>query len=192
MIVLIDNYDSFVYNLAQYLGEFRVPCRVVRNDAVDVADVEALSPTHVIISPGPCAPAQAGVSNEVVRRFAGRVPLLGVCLGHQCIGEVFGGRIVQAPLPVHGKRSFVHHDGKTVFRGLPDPLETGRYHSLVVDPDAVPGDLEVSAWTDSGVVMGLRHRRWNVQGVQFHPESILTPNGHDVLGNFLVERRAAW
>jgi anthranilate synthase/aminodeoxychorismate synthase-like glutamine amidotransferase len=132
------------------------------------------------------------VSNDVVTAFAGRVPILGVCLGHQCIGEVFGGRVVKAPLPVHGKDSPIRHDNRTLFRGLPNPLVGGRYHSLMVDPDAVPPDLEVSAWTDSGIVMGLRHRTLNVQGVQFHPESILTPYGHDILGNFLLERRAAW
>ncbi|MHC4781379.1 MAG: anthranilate synthase component II [Planctomycetota bacterium] len=190
MIVLIDNYDSFVYNLAQYLGEFRIPTRVFRNDAVDAEDIEGLAPTHIVISPGPCTPRESGVSNEVIRAFAGKVPILGVCLGHQCIGEVFGGTVALAPLPVHGKR--IRHDGKTVFKGLPNPLEAGRYHSLVVDPDSIPSELEVSAWTDSGIVMGLRHKALNVQGVQFHPESILTPHGHDVLGNFLLERRASW
>jgi anthranilate synthase/aminodeoxychorismate synthase-like glutamine amidotransferase len=192
VIVLIDNYDSFVYNLAQYLGEFRVETRVFRNDAVTPEAVERLAPTHIVISPGPCTPKESGVSNDMIRAFAGRVPLLGVCLGHQCIGEVFGGRVVKAPLPVHGKDSPVRHDNRTLFRGLPSPLTGGRYHSLVVDPDTVPPDLEVSAWTDSGIVMGLRHRTWNVQGVQFHPESILTPYGHDMLGNFLLERRASW
>ena len=192
MIVLIDNYDSFVYNLAQYLGEFRVPTRVFRNDAVLPEDIEALAPTHIVISPGPCTPQKAGVSNDMVRTFAGRVPILGVCLGHQCIGEVFGGRVTLAPLPVHGKRSPIRHDNRTVFHGLPTPLEGGRYHSLVIDPDSVPSDLEVSAWTDSGIVMGLRHRSFNVQGVQFHPESILTTHGHDILGNFLIDRRAKW
>jgi anthranilate synthase/aminodeoxychorismate synthase-like glutamine amidotransferase len=192
LIVLIDNYDSFVYNLAQYLGEFRVDTRVIRNDAASPEAVEALGPSHIVISPGPCGPAESGVSNDVVRAFAGRVPILGVCLGHQCIGEVFGGRIVKAPLPVHGKESTIRHDNRTLFRGLPSPLIGGRYHSLVVDPDAVPDLLEVSAWTDSGIVMGLRHKTLNVEGVQFHPESILTPFGHDILGNFLLERRAVW
>jgi len=192
MIVLIDNYDSFVYNLAQYLGEFEAETRVFRNDAVRIEDIESLHPTHILVSPGPRTPAEAGISNEVIRAFAGKVPILGVCLGHQCIGEVFGGRIVKAPVPVHGKRSFIRHDGRTLFLGLPSPLEAGRYHSLVVDPDSVPKDLEVSAWTDSGIVMGLRHRQWNVEGIQVHPESILTPFGHDILGNFLLERRAAW
>jgi anthranilate synthase/aminodeoxychorismate synthase-like glutamine amidotransferase len=184
-VVLIDNYDSFVYNLAQYVMELGWPCRVFRNDAITLAGVLALRPSHVIVSPGPCAPAQAGVSNAVIRELAGKVPILGVCLGHQCVGEVFGGRIAKAPIPVHGKSAAVRHDGRTVFRGLPNPLQAGRYHSLVVDPDSVPPDLEVSARTDSGVIMGLRHRRFRVEGVQFHPESILTPHGHDVLGNFL-------
>ncbi|MHC5039739.1 MAG: anthranilate synthase component II [Planctomycetota bacterium] len=192
MIVLIDNYDSFVYNLAQYLGEFRIPTRVFRNDAITEEEIRALAPTHILISPGPCTPKEAGISNDVIRAFAGEIPILGVCLGHQCIGEVFGGTVVKAPLPVHGKRSFIRHDGRTLFRGLPNPLEAGRYHSLVVDPDSVPDDLALSAWTDSGIVMGLRHRRWNVQGIQVHPESILTHYGHDILGNFLLERRAIW
>jgi anthranilate synthase/aminodeoxychorismate synthase-like glutamine amidotransferase len=187
LVVLIDNYDSFVYNLAQVVMELGFPCRVFRNDAITPAGVEALRPSHVIVSPGPCTPAQAGVSNEVILAFAGRVPILGVCLGHQCVGEVFGGRVVKAPLPVHGKKSAVRHDGRTIYRGLPSPMDAGRYHSLVVDPDSVPDDLEVSARTDSGVIMGLRHRRFRIEGVQFHPESILTPFGHDVLGNFLSE-----
>jgi anthranilate synthase/aminodeoxychorismate synthase-like glutamine amidotransferase len=188
LIVLIDNYDSFVYNLVQYAGELGFCARVFRNDAVEPEDVAALSPSHVIVSPGPCAPDQAGASNRVIRELAGRFPILGVCLGHQCIGQVFGGAVVKAPLPVHGKRSFVRHDMKTVFRGLPSPIEAGRYHSLVVDRDSIGPELEISAWLDSGVVMGLRHRRFNVEGVQFHPESILTPLGHDILANFLLER----
>jgi anthranilate synthase/aminodeoxychorismate synthase-like glutamine amidotransferase len=187
LVVLIDNVDSFVYNLAQYVMELGFPCKVVRNDAITPEAVEELRPTHVIVSPGPRAPSQAGVSKEVIRRLAGKVPILGVCLGHQCVGEAFGGRIVKAPLPMHGKASAVRHDGRTIFRGLPNPMETGRYHSLVVDPDSIPPDLEVSAWTDSGVIMGLRHRRFRVEGVQFHPESILTPYGYDILGNFLFD-----
>ena len=184
-VLVIDNYDSFVYNLVQYLGELGAEPLVHRNDELAVPELEALEPDAVLISPGPGAPADAGVSNAVITAFAGRVPVLGVCLGHQCIGEVYGGIVVRAPQVMHGKTSLIRHDGAGVFAGLPDPLEATRYHSLVVDRASVPDCLEVTAETDDGVVMGLRHRDLPVEGVQFHPESILTAGGHDLLRNFL-------
>ncbi|MBI4294890.1 MAG: aminodeoxychorismate/anthranilate synthase component II [Chloroflexi bacterium] len=190
MILVIDNYDSFVYNLAQYLGELGWEPAVYRNDRIGLEEIEALAPSHIVISPGPCTPLQAGISNDVVRHFAGRVPLLGVCLGHQCIGHVFGGIVDRARLPMHGKTSLVHHDGKTIYKGLSNPFEGGRYHSLAVRRERFPEALEVSAWTEDGEIMGLRHRRWVVEGVQFHPESVLTAVGHDVLRNFLSYSRA--
>ena len=185
MILLIDNYDSFTYNLYQYLSELGAEVRVVRNDRTTVEDVEALRPRGIVISPGPCTPREAGISVELVRRLAGRVPILGVCLGHQCIGEAFGGRVVGAGEIVHGKTSLVHHTGQGVLRGLPDPFPAVRYHSLVVERDSLPEELEVTAWTEKGLVMGLRHRRLPVEGVQFHPESIATPVGKQILQNFL-------
>ncbi len=185
MILLIDNYDSFTYNLFQFLSELGAEVQVVRNDRIAVEDVEAMQPRGIVISPGPCTPREAGVSVELVRRLAGRVPILGVCLGHQCIGEAFGGRVVGAGEIVHGKTSLVHHTGQGVLRGLPDPFPAVRYHSLVVERDSLPEELEVTAWTDGGLVMGLRHRRLPVEGVQFHPESIATPVGKDILRNFL-------
>lgn len=190
MILIIDNYDSFVYNLAQYVGELGWESQVFRNDAITLTEIESLSPSHIIISPGPCTPLEAGISNDVVSHFAGRIPLLGVCLGHQCIGHVFGGRVDRAALPVHGKTSLIHHDGRTIFEGLPDPIEGGRYHSLVVYRDGLSPEMEVSAWTDAGEVMGLRHREMVVEGVQFHPESVLTPVGHQLLRNFLSREEA--
>jgi anthranilate synthase/aminodeoxychorismate synthase-like glutamine amidotransferase len=185
MLLVIDNYDSFTYNLVQYLGEMGVALAVHRNDAVTVEAVEALSPSAIVVSPGPGAPADSGISPEVIRRFAGRRPILGVCLGHQAIGEVFGGRIARAPRPIHGKTSRIHHDGRGIFAGLPDPFEATRYHSLIVERGSVPDCLEVSAWTDDGLVMGLRHRSAPVDGVQFHPESILTTAGKALLANFV-------
>jgi anthranilate synthase/aminodeoxychorismate synthase-like glutamine amidotransferase len=185
VILLIDNYDSFTYNLYQYLSELGAEVRVVRNDRTTVEDVEALRPRGIVISPGPCTPREAGISVELVRRLAGRVPILGVCLGHQCIGEAFGGRVVGAGEIVHGKTSLVHHTGQGVLRGLPDPFPAVRYHSLVVERDSLPEELEVTAWTEKGLVMGLRHRRLPVEGVQFHPESIATPVGRQILQNFL-------
>jgi anthranilate synthase/aminodeoxychorismate synthase-like glutamine amidotransferase len=185
-ILVVDNYDSFVYNLVQYLGELGADPVVHRHDDLTIDEIVALDPDGVLISPGPGRPEDAGLSNEVVRRFAGVRPVLGVCLGLQCIGQVYGGEIVRAPAIMHGKTSLVHHGGGGVFAGLPDPLEATRYHSLVVDPDSVPAELELTAWTDDGVVMGLRHREHDVEGVQFHPESILTASGHDLLKNFLV------
>jgi anthranilate synthase/aminodeoxychorismate synthase-like glutamine amidotransferase len=184
-ILVIDNYDSFTYNLVQYLGELGAEPVVHRNDAIDADEAMALEPDAVLVSPGPGTPADAGVSNDVIRRFTGVRPVLGVCLGHQCIGEVFGGEVVRAPAIMHGKTSLIRHDGLGVFAGLPDPLEATRYHSLVVAPESVPAKLVVSARTDDGVVMGLRHRDHPTEGVQFHPESILTAAGHDLLRNFL-------
>jgi anthranilate synthase component 2 len=184
-VLVVDNYDSFVYNLVQYLGELGAEPIVHRDDAVSLGDVEGIDPDGILISPGPGSPADAGVSNELIRTWGERVPVFGVCLGHQCIGEVFGGTVVRAPQVVHGKTSMVHHDGRGLFEGLPDPLEATRYHSLVVDRDSVPDCLEITAWTDDGLVMGLRHRDLPIEGVQFHPESVLTDAGHDLVGNFL-------
>ena len=186
-VLVIDNYDSFVYNLVQYLGELGTEPLVHRNDERTVAELEALEPDAVLISPGPGTPDDAGVSNEVISAFAGRVPVLGVCLGHQCIGQVYGGEVVRAPQVMHGKTSLIRHTDAGVFTGLPQPLEATRYHSLVVDRGSVPECLEVTAETDDGVVMGLRHRELAVEGVQFHPESILTAGGHDLLRNFLAQ-----
>ncbi|OGO32224.1 MAG: anthranilate/aminodeoxychorismate synthase component II [Chloroflexi bacterium RBG_16_56_11] len=185
MILVIDNYDSFTYNLVQYLGELGQEPVACRNDAITLEQVEAMAPGHIIISPGPCTPLEAGISNDLIRTFRGRIPILGVCLGHQCIGYVYGGLIVRAVLPVHGKESLVYHDGQTIFRGLESPLAGGRYHSLVIAADSLPASLEVSAKTADGVVMGVRSRLDVVEGVQFHPESIMTPRGHDILNNFL-------
>lgn len=185
MILVIDNYDSFAYNLVQYLGELGWEPVAYRNDALTLEQIEALAPSHIIISPGPCTPLEAGISNEVVRYFRGKIPILGVCLGHQCIGYVYGGLIKRATLPMHGKESRIFHDGETVFRGLPSPIVGGRYHSLVIDAGTVPASLEVSAKTEDGVIMGVRNRRDVVEGIQFHPESIMTPTGHDILSNFL-------
>jgi len=185
MLLVVDNYDSFTYNLVQYLGELGAALAVRRNDEVDLEEVERLQPDAIVVSPGPGAPGQAGISSEVIRRFTGRRPILGVCLGHQVIGEVFGGRVGRAPTPIHGKTSWIHHDGRGVFAGLPNPFEATRYHSLVVHRDGLPDCLEVSAWTADGLVMGLRHRAAPVEGVQFHPESILTTAGKGLLANFL-------
>jgi anthranilate synthase/aminodeoxychorismate synthase-like glutamine amidotransferase len=184
-VLLIDNYDSFVYNLVQELGELGAEPDVFRNDAIDVDGIRAAAPDAIVISPGPGRPESAGVSMDVVRTFAGEIPILGVCLGHQCIGEVYGGLIVSAPTLMHGKTSQIHHDGRGVFAGLPDPFVATRYHSLVIEPASVPDLLEVTARTSDGVVMGLRHRELAVEGVQFHPESILTPSGPNLLANFL-------
>ena len=185
-VLVIDNYDSFVYNLVQYLGELGAKPIVHRHDAVTLDDVEALAPDAVLISPGPRRPEDAGVSTAVIHWAAGRVPVLGVCLGHQAIGAAWGGSVVRAPEVMHGKTSMVHHGGAGVFAGLPDPLEATRYHSLIVDLDSVPDELEVTATSEDGLVMGLRHREHDVEGVQFHPESILTAHGHDLLANFLA------
>jgi anthranilate synthase/aminodeoxychorismate synthase-like glutamine amidotransferase len=192
LVLVIDNYDSFAYNLVQRLGELGAEPLAVRNDRIALAQIEEMAPSHIVISPGPCTPLEAGISNDVVRHFAGRIPILGVCLGHQCIGYVFGGRIVGAGVPRHGKPSLVHHDGRTVYRGLPNPLTAGRYHSLVVQRDAVPPTLEVTATSEDGEVMGVRHREYTVEGVQFHPESILTPVGYALLQNFLRLTAPVW
>jgi anthranilate synthase/aminodeoxychorismate synthase-like glutamine amidotransferase len=184
-VLLIDNYDSFVYNLVQELGELGADPIVYRNDAIDPAGIEAIGPDAIVISPGPGRPNSAGVSIEVISSFAGRIPILGVCLGHQCIGEVFGGQTVRAPSLMHGKTSEIHHDGGGVFAGLPNPFVATRYHSLVVAPESVPDVLEVTASTSDGVIMGLRHRQLAVEGVQFHPESVLTASGPRLLENFL-------
>jgi para-aminobenzoate synthetase component II len=190
MILMIDNYDSFTYNLVQYLGELGADVRVYRNDQITVAEIQRLAPTKIVISPGPCTPTEAGISCDVIREFAGRVPLLGVCLGHQCLGEVFGGEIVRAPALFHGKTSMIYHDDKTIFRGLPRPFEATRYHSLVIRRETLPDCLELSAETDDGVIMGVRHRELLVEGVQFHPESILTREGKQLLANFLSQAPA--
>ncbi len=184
--MVIDNYDSFVYNLVQYLGELGADPVVHRHDEIGVDDVVALQPDGVVISPGPGRPSDAGISNALIERLAGRTPVLGVCLGHQCIGEVFGGRVIRATQVVHGKTSLVHHRGDGLLNGLPSPFEATRYHSLVVDPASVPADLEVTATTDDGTIMALRHRRFAVEGVQFHPESILTTAGKRLMANFLA------
>ncbi|MDH3706431.1 MAG: aminodeoxychorismate/anthranilate synthase component II [Acidimicrobiia bacterium] len=185
-VLVVDNYDSFVYNLVQYLGELGAEPLVHRHDALTLDEADALEPDAVLISPGPGRPEDAGVSNELIAHYAGRVPVLGVCLGHQCIGQVYGAEIVRADSVMHGKTSPIRHTGVGVFAGLPDPLEATRYHSLVVDPRSVPDSLEITARTDDGTVMGLRHREADVEGVQFHPESILTWAGHDLLRNFLA------
>jgi anthranilate synthase component 2 len=189
MVLMIDNYDSFTYNLVQYLGELGEDVRVHRNDEISLEEVAALAPARIVVSPGPCTPAQAGISVPLIRRFAGRIPILGVCLGHQAIGEAFGGKIVHAQQVMHGKTSQVHHRDAGVFRGLPNPLTATRYHSLVIERDSRPEVLEVTAWTDDGEIMGVRHRDLAVEGVQFHPESILTECGHELLKNFLTEIR---
>jgi anthranilate synthase component II len=184
-VLVIDNYDSFVYNLVQYLGELGAEPLVHRHDELSLDQIVELDPDAVLVSPGPGRPEDAGLSNDVIRHFTGRRPVLGVCLGHQCIGQVFGGDVVRAPEIMHGKTSLIRHDGQGVFAGLPEPFEATRYHSLVVERSSVPPELEITAWTDDGIVMGLRHREHAVEGVQFHPESILTGCGHDLLRNFL-------
>ena len=190
MLLMIDNYDSFTYNLVQYLGELGADVRVYRNDQITVGEIETLAPEKIVVSPGPCTPNEAGVSVDTIKTFAGRVPILGVCLGHQSIGQAFGGKIVHAGRIMHGKTSMIHHQDEGVFKGLPNPLEATRYHSLVIEQESLPDCLEVTAWTtgaDGGVeeIMGVRHRECAVEGVQFHPESILTEYGHDMLKNFL-------
>lgn len=187
MILLIDNYDSFTYNLVQRLGEIdpELDLRVVRNDQITLDEIEAARPDRLIISPGPCTPREAGISNDVVQRFGSTVPLLGVCLGHQCIGYTLGARVVRADRIMHGKTSWVHHDGQGVYRALSNPFEATRYHSLVIQPGTLPDDLEVVAWTDQGEIMGVRHKRFPIEGVQFHPESFLTLEGTKLLKNFM-------
>ncbi|MDR1647381.1 MAG: aminodeoxychorismate/anthranilate synthase component II [Zoogloeaceae bacterium] len=185
MLLMIDNYDSFTYNIVQYFGELGVEVRVFRNDAVSLGEIAALKPSHLVIGPGPCAPAQAGISLAVIQTFAGKIPILGVCLGHQAIGEAFGGKVIHAKKLMHGKVSPVIHDGAGVFAGLPNPLACTRYHSLAVERESLPECLAVSAWTEEGEIMGVRHQTLAVEGVQFHPESVLSEQGHDLLRNFL-------
>jgi para-aminobenzoate synthetase component 2 len=185
MILLIDNYDSFTYNLVQYLGELGASCQVFRNDEMDVATMEEKAPKYLVVSPGPCTPKEAGVSEEAIRRMAGRIPILGVCLGHQCIGSAFGGKIIRAGRLMHGKSSAVYHDGRTIYRGLPNPFQAIRYHSLLVERESLPDCLEISAETKEGEIMGVRHKNFVVEGVQFHPESIMTQGGKILLKNFL-------
>lgn len=194
MILMIDNYDSFTYNLVQYLGELGAEVHVERNDAVTVDDIETLAPERIVISPGPCTPNEAGVSLALVERFAGRIPILGVCLGHQAIGQAFGGQVVRARNVMHGKTSMIRNTGTGVFDGLPESFEATRYHSLIVAREGLPECLEVTAWTETGdggvdEIMGFRHKELEVEGVQFHPESILTKHGHELLGNFLGSRK---
>jgi anthranilate synthase component 2 len=196
MLLMIDNYDSFTYNLVQYLGELGENVRVARNDELSVDAIRKLAPERIVISPGPGTPDQAGVSLELIEKLGGQIPILGVCLGHQSIGQAFGGKIIRAREIMHGKTSMIHHTGKGVFAGLPNPFEATRYHSLVVEKSSVPAVLEVTAWTknaDGGIdeIMGLRHKALPIEGVQFHPESILTQHGHDLLRNFIGERRQA-
>jgi anthranilate synthase component 2 len=187
---MIDNYDSFTYNVVQYLGELKADVKVFRNDEITVAEVEALNPERIVISPGPCTPNEAGISMEVIKHFSGKLPILGICLGHQSIGQVFGGNIVRARQVMHGKISPIYHADNGVFRGLSNPLEATRYHSLVIEKDSLPDCLEITAWTQTeegemDEIMGVRHKELNIEGVQFHPESILTQHGHDLLQNFL-------
>jgi anthranilate synthase component 2 len=186
MLLMIDNYDSFTYNLVQYFGELGETVHTVRNDAIDVDGIEALAPARIVISPGPCTPTEAGVSLAAIERFAGRVPILGVCLGHQAIGQAFGGRVVRAASVMHGKTDTIDTTGEGVFRELPRRFEVARYHSLVVERDSLPGCLEVTAWSGDGQIMGLRHRALAIEGVQFHPESIASEHGHAMLRNFLA------
>jgi anthranilate synthase component 2 len=185
MLLMIDNYDSFTYNLVQYFGELGQDVKVYRNDQVTVDEINKLAPDHIVISPGPCTPNEAGVSIDVIKAFAGKQPILGVCLGHQAIGQAFGGKIVHAKELMHGKTSMVHHNGEGVFKGLPSPFEATRYHSLVIERETLPDCLGITAWTDDGEIMGVRHKEFMVEGVQFHPESILSEHGHDLLRNFL-------
>ena len=189
MVFVLDNYDSFTYNLVQYLGELGADVVVRRNDQVTVTEIEQMKPERIVVSPGPCTPQDAGISIELIRHFAGKIPVLGVCLGHQALGAAFGGRVVRAKNLMHGKTSEVKHDGKTIFRGLPSPMTATRYHSLIVSEEGLPDELEVSGWTTekdgSRVIMGLRHKKFAVEGVQFHPESVLTGEGKRLIGNFL-------
>ncbi len=185
MLLMIDNYDSFTYNLVQYLGELGEDVRVYRNNKITIEEIESLRPSRIVISPGPCTPNEAGVSVDAIRCFGGKIPVLGVCLGHQSLAAAFGGEVVRAPRLMHGKTSMIQHDGKTIFHHLPNPFEATRYHSLIVKRDTLPSCLEISAETAEGEIMGLRHRTLGVEGVQFHPESILTASGKDLLRNFL-------
>ncbi len=186
MILMIDNYDSFTYNLVQYLGELGAEVEVYRNDALTLEEIETLAPEKIVISPGPCDPPRAGISVDVIKRFAGKLPILGVCIGHQSIGYALGGKIIIADRLMHGKTSSIIHDGRTIFSGIPSDFSAIRYHSLLVERESLPGCLEISAWTEEGEIMGLRHKEYNLEGIQFHPESILTEHGKKLLGNFLA------
>lgn len=190
MVLMIDNYDSFTFNLVQYLGELGLEVRVFRNDELTVEKIESMAPSHIVLSPGPCTPNEAGITLETIERLAGRIPILGVCLGHQAIGQAFGGKVVRAKRVMHGKVSRIRHDGKGVFRLLPDEFTATRYHSLVVERDSLPACLEISAESEDGEIMGLRHRDAGVEGVQFHPEALLTEHGHKLLQNFIQGRTA--
>lgn len=190
MLLMIDNYDSFTYNLVQYLGELGEDIRVFRNNKITIPEIEKLKPERIVISPGPCTPKEAGISVEVIRHFAGKLPILGVCLGHQSIGAAYGAEIINAPRLMHGKTSLIHHDGKSVFKGLPNPFEATRYHSLIIKKETLSSDFIITAWTDRDEIMGIRHKKLHVEGVQFHPESILTKAGKDLLGNFLKIKSA--
>ncbi len=185
MLLMIDNYDSFTYNLVQYFGELGEDVRVYRNNKITISQIREMAPEKIVISPGPCTPKEAGISVNTIKEFAGKIPILGVCLGHQSIGAAFGGEIIRAQALMHGKTSLIHHEGKGVFADLPSPFEATRYHSLIIRRESLPECLEITAWTDSGEIMGVRHREFEVEGVQFHPESILTVKGKDLLGNFL-------
>lgn len=185
MIVMIDNYDSFTYNLVQYLGELGQELQVYRNDKITIQELEELDPDYIMISPGPCTPDEAGISIEVIQHFAGKIPLFGVCLGHQAMGQVFGGKVIRAEKLMHGKTSMVHHDQQTIFAGIPTPYQATRYHSLIVERSSLPDCLEISAWTEEGEIMALRHKQYAVEGVQFHPESIITDHGKTLLKNFI-------
>lgn len=191
MILVIDNYDSFTYNLVQYLGELGEEVRVYRNDEIDIAGIEALAPDHILISPGPCTPNEAGISLDVISHFKGIIPIFGVCLGHQAIGQAFGGNVIRAERLMHGKTSAIQHTGQSVFEGLPVPFTATRYHSLIVERETLPEELEITAWTEEGEIMGLRHKHYPVEGVQFHPESIITDHGHQMLRNFLKRTAGA-
>ncbi len=191
MLLMIDNYDSFTYNIVQYFGELKANPVVYRNDQISLEKIKKLKPAQIVISPGPCTPHEAGISNEVILNFAGKIPILGVCLGHQCIGHVFGGKVIRARQIMHGKTSEIYHDGKGLFQTLPKPFTATRYHSLLVENKSLPKDLEVTAWTKQNEIMGLRHKRLPVWGVQFHPESILTQGGMTILKNFLKLSRKA-
>ncbi len=185
MLLLIDNYDSFTYNLSQYLSELKEEVMVVRNDKITIEEIEHLNPERIVISPGPATPLQAGISNDVIRHFSGKLPILGVCLGHQCIGHVFGGKVDLAKSVMHGKSSLIHHTDKGVFEGMPNPFSAIRYHSLMVYKEGLPDCLEVTAWTEDGTIMGLKHRQFDVEGIQFHPESFMTEKGMKLLANFI-------
>ncbi len=186
MLLLLDNYDSFTYNLYQYLAELGAEVVVHRNDQISLDEIEQMQPDHIVVSPGPCTPNEAGLSCAIIATFGPRIPTLGVCLGHQSIGQVYGGHVIRAPEPMHGKTSLMYHHGQGVFRGLPQPFEANRYHSLIVEDATLPAELEITAKTEDGIIMGLKHRRYPVEGVQFHPESIMTPGGKDLLQNFLM------